>query len=121
MEQTHSRSLRSLRGRCSSGPLEDKQLSIEDLPIVFERYAKEILNQYPKISTKWESPSDRKKRLTIFKKDESGFDVIIEAETYGLYPFAGEWHGAGMGASFERGHSRKFMRRVYGFHSVLAL
>lgn len=27
------------------------------------------------------------------QKDETGFDVVVEAETYGLYPFAGDWHG----------------------------
>ena len=34
------------------------------------------------------------RELFIPKQDLSGFDVIVQAETYGLYPFAGEWHGA---------------------------
>jgi len=32
--------------------------------------------------------------LRIPKADDGGFDVTIDCQTYGLYPFAGDWHGA---------------------------
>lgn len=66
---------------------------MEDLPSEFERYAKRLLAGYPEVSTKWDSLAHDGKHLTIFRKDESGFDVVVEAYTYGLYPYAGDWHG----------------------------
>lgn len=66
---------------------------MEDLPTEFERFAKRLTAQHPELSIKWESIARSGKRLTIFKKDESGFDVVVEAEPYGLYPYAGDWHG----------------------------
>lgn len=46
------------------------------------------------MSIRWENlQGGDKKRLTIFKQRDTGFDVVVECETYGLYPFAGDWHG----------------------------
>ena len=66
---------------------------MDDLPTEFERYAKRLLAQYPEISTKWGWLANNGKRLTIFKQEELGFDVAVEARTDGLYPYAGGWHG----------------------------
>ncbi len=68
---------------------------MKHLPTIFEKYAKEILAKSPEIETEWEIRNGGdKKILTIKKLDSSGFDVVAECETYGLYPFAGEWHGS---------------------------
>lgn len=67
---------------------------MESLPEVFERYASELLSGDSRIRTKWESIKGNGKRLTIYKIDESGFDIVVDAETYGLYPYAGDWHGS---------------------------
>lgn len=63
------------------------------LSVAFEEYASQILSRHPEVQAKWEASRGGGRRLTIFKKDESGFDVVIDAEDYGLYPYAGEWHG----------------------------
>ncbi|MFB3897695.1 MAG: hypothetical protein ACE14V_15490 [bacterium] len=67
---------------------------MNNLPKIFENCAKSILEKYPNIQTKWDDNGTKRSRLTIYKQDENGFDIIVEAETYGLYPFAGGWHGA---------------------------
>lgn len=64
-----------------------------DLPTYFESYVNKLLSQSPGLSFKWDNEAGPKKRLTIFKEDETGYDVVVEAETYGLYPYAGDWHG----------------------------
>ena len=67
---------------------------MEHLPTIFEKYAKETLASSPEIEAKWEiRDSGDKKILTIKKQHSLGFDVVVECETYGLYPYAGEWHG----------------------------
>ena len=76
---------------CST--LYDKDI-VEHLPTIFENYVTEILANLPELEIEWETLNGGdKKRLKIKKSDPSGFDVIAECETYGLYPFAGEWHG----------------------------
>ena len=66
---------------------------MEDLPLMFERCARQILSGYPELRTQWKDLNGKGKQLTICKKDETGFDVVVQAETYGLYPFAGDWYG----------------------------
>ncbi len=82
----------------------------DDLPTVFEHYAKELLAKQPQIQAKWEFTEDNGKRLTICKLDDLGFDVIVEAKISGLYPYAGDWHGPvwEMGANSEE-LCREFM------------
>lgn len=69
------------------------ETKIDSLPDAFERNARTIFDEYPTIMTKWESTRHGGRRLTIYKIDESGFDIAVQAETYGLYPYAGDWHG----------------------------
>ena len=65
------------------------------LPDTFFRMASAKLSDYPSIKTRWSGPErDGKRILLIPKADDRGFDVTIECETYGLYPFANGWHGA---------------------------
>ena len=67
---------------------------MEHLPTIFEKYAKEALAASPEIDAKWViRDGGDKKILTIKKQNSLGFDVVVECETYGLYPYAGEWHG----------------------------
>lgn len=67
---------------------------MEHLPTIFEKYAKEVLAESAGIESVWEIRDGGDKRiLTIKKENTSGFDVVVECETYGLYPFAGGWHG----------------------------
>ena len=67
---------------------------MNNLPLAFEQHASEILASHPELRTKWEATKTGGRRLTIYKQDESGFDVVVDAETYGLYPYAGDWHGS---------------------------
>jgi hypothetical protein len=64
------------------------------LPDTFFRMAKAVLDGNPQISHQWSSGHRGKRTLSIPKADDRGFDVTIECETYGLYPFADGWHGA---------------------------
>ncbi len=65
------------------------------LPETFFRMASTRLSEYPDLHHQWSGPErDGKRVLRIPKIDDSGFDVTIECETYGLYPFADGWHGA---------------------------
>ena len=51
--------------------------------------------QYPNLAHHWSGPESSGKRvLHLPKQDTSGFDIRIECEPYGLYPYAGDWHGA---------------------------
>lgn len=66
---------------------------MNNLPLVFEQHASEIMASHPGLRAKWEVTKTSGRRLTIDKQDESGFDVVVDAETNGLYPYAGDWHG----------------------------
>jgi hypothetical protein len=68
---------------------------MESLPDTFFRMATAHLAEYPNLAHHWSGPDQHGKRiLDIPKAREDGFDIRIEAETYGLYPRAGRWHGA---------------------------
>jgi len=61
----------------------------------FFRVASARLAEYPNLKHQWTGPGkDGKRVLRIPKADDYGFDVAIECESYGLYPFADGWHGA---------------------------
>jgi len=65
------------------------------LPDAFFQLAKEWLATHPHLSHEWCGPEkDGKRILRIPKLDNTGFDVEIQCETYGLYPFCDGWHGA---------------------------
>lgn len=68
---------------------------MESLPDTFFRMATARLGEHPSPALHWSGPDQNRKRiLDIPKAREDGFDVRIECETYGLYPYAGRWHGA---------------------------
>ena len=52
-----------------------------------------ILGRFPEVEVHWDD-TRRGRKLTIYRQEDTGFDVVVEAETYGLYPYAGNWHGA---------------------------
>ena len=52
-----------------------------------------FLEKYPQVHFEWTQNSE-KKNLKIFKSDESGFDIEINCESYGIYPAVDGWHGA---------------------------
>jgi hypothetical protein len=64
------------------------------LPDTFFRVAEGALSGHPTVRHQWSSGPRGKRTLTIPRADEAGFDVTIQCETYGLFPFAGHWHGA---------------------------
>jgi len=64
------------------------------LPDTFFRMAEDTLRVQPEVAHEWSSGRRGKRTLRIPKGDDGGFDVTIACETYGLYPFAGDWHGA---------------------------
>jgi hypothetical protein len=67
-------------------------LSLSD---TFYQLARERLVKYPHIEHEWLGPDAKGKRvLSIPKGDDNGFDIRLVCEMYGLYPYAGDWHGA---------------------------
>jgi len=61
----------------------------------FREVAEPVLARHPAIRFEW--VSHRKGggyTLRVFKNSPTGFDVGIEVQTYGLYPFGGDWHGS---------------------------
>ena len=65
------------------------------LPEQFFQYASEKFAEHPDLLHHWSGPDAKGKRvLRIPKQEESGYDVEIQCETYGLYPYAEGWHGA---------------------------
>jgi hypothetical protein len=65
------------------------------IPEVFEREARAAFAVHPNLSPRWSVISNGDGRqLLMPRRESSGFDVGVQAETYGLYPFAGEWAGA---------------------------
>ena len=64
------------------------------IPEEFERQARAVLAGHPELGVRWSTiSSGRGRELYIPKREPSGFDIVVQAETYGLYPFAGDWHG----------------------------
>lgn len=65
------------------------------LPDTFFQVVSARLADHPQLKHQWSGPEKSGKRvLRIPKADDTGFDVTIECEPYGLYPFADGWHGA---------------------------
>ncbi len=65
----------------------------EQLPAVFERYARNVLSQESGLRHEWATSPD-KSRLVIPRANETGFTVEVQAQTYGLYAFAEGWHSS---------------------------
>ncbi len=66
-----------------------------ELVTAFSEVAEKFLADHPSLQFAWKDESEKLRRtLTIFKRAESEFDVGVCCETYGLYPLAGDWHGA---------------------------
>lgn len=65
------------------------------LPEVFFAVANARLREFPQVSHYWSSPRTGGKRvLEVPSSGESGFPVRVECESYGLYVYAGGWHGS---------------------------
>lgn len=61
----------------------------------FKQVATEILKNCPQDKYEWISEPDKpKETLKICKLDDNGFDIRLECESYGLYPFAEGWSGS---------------------------
>ena len=61
----------------------------------FRDIADPILAQHPQLRFTWDSHSKGTAySLRILKASPTGFDVGMDVQTYGLYPFAGDWHGS---------------------------
>jgi hypothetical protein len=68
---------------------------VPSLPDIFWQLASERLAEHPSLLHQWSGPDSKGKRvLYIPKAEDNGFDVRIECETYGIYPYADGWHGA---------------------------
>ena len=72
----------------------------------FTTMAEAALSKHGHLVWKWaENEKRTNKTLTITRQNEDGFDVGVVCKTYGLYPTAGEWHGApwdiGLGTTAE--------------------
>jgi hypothetical protein len=64
------------------------------LPDTFFEAAQRVISSHPTLAHEWTSEPSGKRTLKFPASIPSGFDVVIQAETYGLYPYAGDWHGA---------------------------
>jgi hypothetical protein len=64
------------------------------LPDTFFEMAQRVIAGYPALAHQWISEPSGKRTLKFPAASATGFDVAIEAEAYGLYPYAGDWHGA---------------------------
>jgi hypothetical protein len=63
-------------------------------PDTFFRVASTILERHPEVRHQWSFDEKKQNRkLIIPKVEDSGFDVGVNCETYGLYPWAGDWSG----------------------------
>jgi hypothetical protein len=71
----------------------------ESLPATFERLVNEIISAEPDLVYRWDAVADTRRRLVFPKQCENGFEVIAEAEPYGLYAFAEGWHSAAWDAN----------------------
>lgn len=61
----------------------------------FRDVATPILSRHPQLQIAWENHTKGGAyTLRVFKSSPIGFDVSVEVQTYGLYPFAGDWHGS---------------------------
>ncbi len=59
---------------------------------VFVSTAENALKQHSQLSWNWRT--ERKTTiLTIPRQSDSGFEVGVRCEAFGLYPLAGDWHG----------------------------
>lgn len=67
---------------------------MKNISEVFFEMAADRLSSHPSLQYRWEDGGRGKRILTIPKIDVTGFDIRIECESYGLYPFANGWHGA---------------------------
>ena|SRR5688572_12189461 len=72
------------------------------LPDTFFEMAQQVIARHPTLQHEWTSEASGKRTLKVSAASPTGFDVTIEAETYGLYPYAGEWHGAPWDSSMPR-------------------
>jgi len=57
----------------------------------FRTAATAVLSENPVIRAEWLS---NPVSLKVHASSDSGFEVRLVCESYGLYPYAGEWHGA---------------------------
>ena len=61
----------------------------------FFALASERFASYPSVRHTWSGPERSGKRvLELPSEAESGFTVRVDCEPYGLYVYAGDWHGA---------------------------
>ena len=65
--------------------------SVSEFIEAFRSAATSVLAENPAIPVEWLS---NPVSLRVFPSSETGFEVRLVCETYGLYPYAGEWHGA---------------------------
>lgn len=67
----------------------------QDFIETFKGLAEPVLSRHPQLQFTWDNnPKNDAYTLRILKTSETGFDVGVEVQTYGLYVFAGDWHGA---------------------------
>jgi hypothetical protein len=86
---------------------------MSDFTETFRTAAQSFLDACPRIQYEWHSPLT----LKIPASSPSGFDVKLVCESYGLYPYAGEWHGAPWDATIWRSDKlavtvREFLQSV---------
>ena len=71
------------------------RLHVPSLPEVFWQQANARFAGHPTLRHEWSGPDGKGKRvLFVPKSNDNGFDVRIECEAFGLYPYADGWHGA---------------------------
>lgn len=65
-----------------------------DLVDLFEAEARDRLAECPWAWPRWDRSRRRPElELTVPRRQEGGFDVVVAVERWGLYPSAAGWHG----------------------------
>jgi hypothetical protein len=85
------------------------------LPDTFFEMAQRVIANYPALAHQWTCEPSGKRTLKFPAASATGFDVTIEAETYGLYPYAGDWHGAPWDCSTPRMSFAQIAEDCLGF------
>jgi len=80
--------------------------------------AQSFLESSSALKHSWRTSGSGAKTLTIDAVGDSGFPVELVFEEYGVYPYAGDWHGAPWDCTVWTGEqlaaaNREFLQSVY--------
>jgi hypothetical protein len=84
-------------------------------PETFFGMASTALAAHPDLKHEWSNGAMASRTLKIPKSDAEGFDVTIVCHSYGLYPYADDWHGAPWDVTTPQTSLNEMCRDCLGF------